>query len=308
MYKFKINSYAPIALFVYNRLEHVKKVIGAIKKNYISRSSIIYVFSDYSNEEIEKKKIIKIRKFLKNLKGFHKIIIVERKYNFGTSNNIVHGLNQIFKKHTKCIIIEDDILISKNFLSQMNYFLKKYNKTRKIASIEGYMYPVKFKRNVPDHFFLKGTGCWGWATWKRSWKNYEDSVSKLLNKFTDKKKLIDDFDYFDSYPYYKMLKKQKSSKKKSWAIKWYASNYVKNNYTIYFKNTLVKNIGLDGSGENCKIDYQINQKKFKNIACKVKINEKINENIIAKKDISKYLKKKFSINNKFNFLIKKIFT
>ena len=56
-----------------------------------------------------------------------------------------------------------------------------------------------------------------------------------------------------------MLKRQKWSKKKSWAIKWYAYNFIKKNYTIYFKNTLVKNIGLDGSGENCKIDYQINQ-------------------------------------------------
>ena len=103
-----------------------------------------------------------------------------------------------------------------------------------------------------------------------------------------------------------MLKKQIRSKKKSWAIKWYASNYLKNNYTIYFKNTLVKNIGLDGSGENCRIDYQINQKKFTNRTYKIKINGKLKENIAAKEDIAKYLNTKFSFKNKINFIIKKL--
>tara|TARA_Y200000002_G_scaffold299837_1_gene254775 strand:- start:1544 stop:2455 length:912 start_codon:yes stop_codon:yes gene_type:complete len=301
-----MNSYAPIALFVYNRYQHIKKVIEAIKKNPISKRSTIYIFSDYSDVKSEIIKIKKIRKYLENTNGFKKKIIIERNYNLGTSKNIVMGLNQIFKKYDKCIIIEDDILISKNFLYQMNYFLDKYSKIKRIASIEGYMYPIKFKKSIPDYFFLKGTGCWGWATWRRSWQNYEGSVQKLLKKFKGKKELVNDFDYYNSYPYYKMLKKQKWSTKKSWAIKWYASNFIKNNFTVYFKNTLVKNIGLDGSGENCRIDYQINQKKFRNQTCKFIKNEKIQENVSAKNDISKYLKNKFSLNNKLNFVFKKL--
>ena len=188
----------------------------------------------------------------------------------------------------------------------MNYFLEKFKRNNKVASIEGFMYPAKFQDNIPNYFYLKGTGCWGWATWKRSWKDYENSAEKLLNKFNDKKKLIYDFNYYDTYPYYRMLKKQVYSKKKSWAIKWYASNYHKNKYTIYFKNTLVKNIGLDGSGENCIIDYQINQKKFSNQKHKIKLNIKLEENITAKKNIANYLSNKFSFKNKINFVIKRL--
>ena len=58
-----MNSYAPIALFVYNRPKHVKRVIEAIKKNKISQDSIIYIFSDFSTEIVEKKKIITLRLF-----------------------------------------------------------------------------------------------------------------------------------------------------------------------------------------------------------------------------------------------------
>jgi hypothetical protein len=303
-----MTHYAPIALFVFNRYNHLKRVVEAIKKNSIAKKSKVYIFSDYSNLYKEQRKIKKIRDYLYNINGFKKINIIERKINYGSAKNIILGLKFIFKKYKKCIVIEDDILVSKNFLLQMNYFLNKYKFNKKIASIEGYMYPVPFNKNIPEYFCLKGSGCWGWATWRRSWRNYEGSVQKLLKKFAGKKKLVNDFDYFNSYPYYKMLEKQKWSKKKSWAIKWYASNFIKNNYTIYFKNTLVKNIGLDDSGENCKLDYQINQKKFKNQTYKVIKNEKIIENVTAKRDIAKYLKSKFSLKNKlilaFNKLVK----
>ena len=65
-----MKTYAPIALFVYNRFEHAKKVIEAIKKNSISKKSNIYIFSDYSDDEIEKNKIKKIREYLKKITGF----------------------------------------------------------------------------------------------------------------------------------------------------------------------------------------------------------------------------------------------
>ena len=71
-----MNSYSPIALFVYNRLQHTKKVIEAIKKNHIYKKSTIYVFSDFSDVEFEKNKIKKIRNYLNNLNGNKKISFI----------------------------------------------------------------------------------------------------------------------------------------------------------------------------------------------------------------------------------------
>lgn len=302
-----MNAYAPIALFVYNRLPHVKKVINAIKDNSISRKSKIYIFSDFSEEEIEKKKIKKIREYLKTINGFKKTIIIERRNNFGTSKNIILGLDYIFKKYSKCIIIEDDVLISKNFLFQMNYFLKKFENYKNIASIEGFMYPVNFNKKVPEYFLIRGSGCWGWATWRSSWKNYENSAAKLVSKFNRNKHLIHEFDYYNSYPYFKMLKKQLKINN-SWSIKWAAGNFIKKKYTIYFKRSLVKNIGMDASGVNCKLNYELNQKKFKFKNIKIKQKIKIEENLFAKSDIARYLRSNFTFNKKFYLVIKKFFS
>ena len=60
-----MKTYAPIALFVYNRYDHVKKVVHAIKKNSIAKKSKIYVFSDFSKSKEEQKNIKKIRKYIK---------------------------------------------------------------------------------------------------------------------------------------------------------------------------------------------------------------------------------------------------
>lgn len=302
-----MKTYAPIALFVYNRYDHVKKVVNAIKKNSIAKKSKIYVFSDFSETDKEQKKIKKIRKYLKKINGFKKISIIERKKNYGTSKNITTGLNYIFKTYDKCIIIEDDILVSTNFLYQINYFLNKYNLKDKIASVEGHMYPVPFDKNISEYYFIRGAGCWGWGTWKKSWKNYEKSAQKLINKFNKNKNLIRDFNYNNSYPYYKMLLKQLNTKKESWAIKWYASNFLKENYTLYFKNSLVKNIGLDGTGVNCKIDYNINQKKFLNKKINIDIKKKLKEDSYAKSQISKFLKNKFKFSKKLILIIKHFF-
>ena len=77
---------------------------------------------------------------------------------------------------------------------------------------------------------------------------------------------------------------------------------------MYLRHTLVKNIGLDGSGVNCKVDYQINQKKFLNYNIKFKMNEKIQEDLNAKKQISLFFKDKFRLSKKLFLIIKKYFS
>ena len=43
----------------------------------------------------------------------------------------------------------------------MNTNLISYNKNKNVASIHGYCYPIKFKKNNEETFFLKGADCWG---------------------------------------------------------------------------------------------------------------------------------------------------
>jgi hypothetical protein len=115
------------------------------------------------------------------------------------------------------------------------------------------MYPVPGK--LPETFFLRGADCWGWATWKRGWDLFEPDGQKLLGEIR-RKKLQRAFDINGAYPYTKMLKDQINAKNDSWAIRWYASAYLKEKLTLYPGRSLVQNIGMDQSGtHSIKTNY-----------------------------------------------------
>jgi len=283
-------SNAPIILFCYNRIEHLKKTINSIKKNQLSKSSNFIIFSDGPKNTIDKKKVFKIRKYLKKLKGFKKIEIVEEKKNKGLSLNIIDGLNLIFKKYSSAIILEDDLVVSKNFLTYMNEGLARFKNDKKVISIHGYSYPFKADGNDPEYFFLKGADCWGWATWAKSWTIFENNGKKLKELIINKK-TTNEFNFNNSFDYMKMLNNQIKGKNNSWAIRWYASAFLKNKLTLYPKNTFVKNIGTDGSGTHGSEDYDTyNIKKFlENSYIPIKgIQIKIKENTLMKKKFEVY--------------------
>ena len=239
---------APIVLFVYNRPWHTQQTIEALQKNELSSESELFIYSDAPKAEKDQEKVQEARDYVHSIGGFKKITIIERVENWGLANSIIDGVTAIVNQYGKIIVLEDDLVTSPYFLKYMNDGLNLYEKSKDVISIHGYIYPVK--GNLPETFFLRGADCWGWATWKDKWTLFEPDGAKLLNELKQKE-LIKRFDYNGTYLYSKMLKKQIEGKNNSWAIRWYASAFLKNKYTLYPGKSLVLNIGNDGSGTHC---------------------------------------------------------
>lgn len=127
---------APISISVYTRLLHLKKCINYLKKNTLAKDSIAYIFSDGPRSGDEKKVKI-IRSYIQSIKGFKEVILYQNK-----ENNIFLNRHNAWSiplnKHKKIIRIEDDIILSKNFLVIMNSFLDFYEKDFSIFGICGF--------------------------------------------------------------------------------------------------------------------------------------------------------------------------
>tara|TARA_A100001015_G_C15025820_1_gene730446 strand:- start:1749 stop:2666 length:918 start_codon:yes stop_codon:yes gene_type:complete len=285
-----MDEYAPVLLFTYNRREHLEKTIKFLKKNKISKKTDLVIYSDGPKNLKEIKNVKKVRNLLKNINGFKSITICKRKKNFGLSKNIIKGISQTLKKYENAIILEDDLIVNENFLKYMNDGLRKYKKSKKIASIHAYIPNIKFKKNAPHYFFLRGADCWGWATWSRAWKKFNPNGVQL-KKIIDRLDLKYNFNLDNSYDYYQMLENQTSKKNDSWAIRWYASAFVENMLTLYPKHSFVKNIGLDGtgthgSGLNKNMNVILKKKRY----AKIK-NYDLKENLEARKCLIEYYNK-----------------
>jgi glycosyltransferase involved in cell wall biosynthesis len=255
---------APVVLFVFNRQRHTQQTIEALRNNEWADASELFVYSDGPKSETDQGKVQAIREYLKALTGFKKITVIKRDNNLGLAQSIITGVAEIVSKYGRIIVLEDDMETSPFFLRFMNEALELYKEDEKVISIHGYMYPVKAE--LPDTFFLKGADCWGWATWKRGWDLFETDGRKLLAELKAAN-LTSRFDFDGSYGYTKMLKDQVQGKNNSWAIRWYASAFLKDKLTLYPGSSLILNTGTDASGTHCNasdiFDTQVSQEPIR---------------------------------------------
>lgn len=239
---------APVTLFVYNRLDHTRRTIDALKQNILAEDSELIVFSDAAKSEMQDEAVHEVRKYIRTIDGFKSVTIIERMSNLGLARSIIDGVTTIVNKYGRIIVLEDDMVTSPYFLTYMNEALVKYADDDRVISIHGYVYPVK--EALPEAFFLRGADCWGWATWHRGWACFNSDGQFLLDELK-RRKLIHAFDYNGTYPFSTMLEGQIKGTNDSWAVRWYASAFLAGKLTLYPGRSLVHNIGNDNSGTHC---------------------------------------------------------
>ena len=114
----KKNSLAPIAFFVYNRLQHTQQVIEALQKDQLASESDIIIFSDAPKNETVWEDVAKVREYIRQINGFKSIRIVEREQNFGLANSFIRGVTEVVNHYGKIIVLEDDNLVLSPYFSR----------------------------------------------------------------------------------------------------------------------------------------------------------------------------------------------
>lgn len=280
----KLMEKAPIVLFTYNRLWHTQQTVEALQRNLLASESELFIFSDGGKNEGDWKKVYAVREYLHTIDGFKKTHITEQKENKGLANSIIDGVTKIVNEYGRIIVLEDDLVTSKYFLQYMNDALKIYETCEEVACISGYTYPID---TLPDTFFIKGTDCWGWATWKRGWDLFNANGKELLEQICSRG-LEAEFDFKNSYPYTQMLKDQINGKNNSWAVRWYASAFLKDKLCLYPQKAFVQNIGCDDTGTHCGNSLKFNVTIAENYTTIKKIPAE--ENLLIKCRISDFFK------------------
>lgn len=241
-------SLAPIALFAYKRPEHVSRVLEALRLNPESSDTDLIAFVDGPKHPHEYAAVDAVCRTIENASGFKSLTLRRSPMNHGLSRSITRGISDVLQEYAKIIVIEDDIVVAEGFLEFMNAGLETYVMDEKVASIHGYTYPSRHR--LPETFFIRGADCWGWATWGRAWKVFRESGEELLADLLASDG-IHEFNFDGAFRFDDMLRDQIAGRNDSWAIRWYASTFLANMLTLYPTQSLVRNIGLDGSGAHC---------------------------------------------------------
>lgn len=238
-------SPAPIAVFAYNRPAHFRACIASLAANPLAAESDLFVYSDAPKGASAAANVDEVRRFTRTIQGFRSVRIVEQNVNLGLSGSVISGVSQLVRDFGRAVVVEDDLVVAPDFLRFMNDGLDAYADDARVGAVHGYMFPVQGP--LPETFFLRDPGCWGWATWRRAWDLFEPDGRGLREQLINRG-LQAAFDYDGSYPYLKMLEDQIAGVNNSWAIRWYAALFLCDLLTLYPGRSLVQNIGHDGSG------------------------------------------------------------
>lgn len=241
---------APIAIFAYNRPEHLARAIRALKANDLARASELHIFSDGPKQPSAVRAVEEVREVASRVTGFAKLHVYEQAHNMGLATSVISGVTDLCQAYGRVIVLEDDLVVAPGFLTFMNQALERYERDSRVMQVSGYMFPVTKMRGAGSTFFCRIPTSWGWATWQRAWTCLEQDSGKLLPRFTDHA-VRHAFNVDGAYPYFDHLTLQAEGKMDVWGVRWYASMFLSQGLTLYPSRSLVQNIGMDGSGVHC---------------------------------------------------------
>ena len=246
--------YAPIALFVYNRVDFFQKTFEALKMCLDADKSDLFIFSDGPKNDKARSAVEQIRCILKDLSSdnsFHKVTIVNSETNKGLATSIIEGVSSVIFEYGQVIVLEDDCLPSPYFLRYMNDALEYYENDKTIGSIAGYAEVIDLPDDYCDDVYLSRRSCsWGWSTWADRWAGVDWELKRVSRLFKSPK-LIHRLNE-DGSDRLMRLYRQTKKNTQSWSIRFGAYHILNDWYVVNPRFSYVYNIGDDGSGVHTK--------------------------------------------------------
>ena len=234
---------APVAVFVYNRLDNTQKTLELLAQNTLAQDTDVYVFSDGGRDIQSWQEVAEVRAYVRRLKTrnpFRSLTIVERSENIYLEANITQGIAQVFTTHDHIIVLEDDICTSPYFLEYMNQAFALYEDIPQVMHISGFT-NLCLPLSQPFYFTPHMSG-WGWGTWRQRWQTHfrhyvsrEEALSGLSAQD------LQNIQYGGVFPCLKSLDKQPIP----WDICWEIAIYRAGGLCLTPGRTLVQNIGLN---------------------------------------------------------------
>jgi len=253
-----MSELSPVVIFVYNRLEHTKNLLNSLEKCYLSQETVLYIFSDgcKHDRKTAQNRVDEVRCYLREYRNNHQfkqIIYVEAETNKGLAKSIIAGVSEVINQHGKVIVLEDDLVVSRDFLLYMNEGLVFYANNPRIWSVSGYTDPlITIKKYPHDIYATLRANSWGWGTWKSRWDLVDWKINdyKLFKYNIIARKLFNQ----GGNDRCKLLDRQMTGEIDSWAIRWDYAAFKLRVITIRPIETRVICHGFDGSGVHCCAD------------------------------------------------------
>lgn len=157
----------PILLVCFNRPETLFKVLVSLR----GLDNPIYVWVDGSVSEKDQELANECVRLIRHETSLNVIEIRRNDTNYSNSRSIPSAIDWVFEFVNQVVIIEDDVLLSREFFRFAEFALELHKYNKKVVGVSALNAVPKKFINDPEKPFRYSVyaSVWGWAINQRSW-------------------------------------------------------------------------------------------------------------------------------------------
>ncbi|MEI7769488.1 MAG: hypothetical protein WCI67_05850 [Chloroflexales bacterium] len=166
----------PVVLLIYRRPAEVARVREALRA---ARPSQLIIVADGPRAGLpgEAEAVAAARAAAEAVDWPCAITRIYADANMGLRGRVESGITAAFELVERAIILEDDCVPAPSFFPFCAELLERYADDRRVVAISGDDF--QGGRPAPASYrFSRYPHCWGWATWRRSWRHYDGPMAE----------------------------------------------------------------------------------------------------------------------------------
>jgi hypothetical protein len=247
-------NFAPVAILACKRPEHLARLLTSLSANPEALETTLTIFIGGPKRHEDWDLVRKTVLVAQEASGFRQIN-VETCFELTASNELIqYGITSILTANSRVIVLEDDLVVRRDFLLYMNTSLDRYQDDKRVVQISGWNFGIMKPESPQQTHFLSNTTSWGWATWKRAW-NVDPQLLDNFSWLVKRSRRIHDFNVSESYDCLGMIEAVIRDGYSAWDACWYLDCFRNDLLVLYPNSSLVINEGFDGSGLNFDFSF-----------------------------------------------------
>jgi hypothetical protein len=232
-----------VAYIVFNRPQYTEKTFEVLRQQ---RPAKLYVIADgpRPGHPTDVERCARVREIVAQVDWPCEVHRNYAESNLGLKRRVSSGLDWVFTQEECAIILEDDCLAHPDFFRFCDELLVRFADDARIAVVTGNNFQKGRLRGDASYYFSKYNHCWGWATWRRAWRNYHGELPFWPQWCKSPAWKIQVPDSVERRYWEQIFDTVCAGKIDSWAYPWTASVWFHGGLTATPNVNLVSNIGF----------------------------------------------------------------
>ncbi len=168
----------PVAVIVFNRPHVTRRVFEVLRQ---VKPATLFVIADgpRANRPEDAALCEATRAIFEKVDWECQVIRNYATQNLGCGRRPASGISWVFEQVPEAIILEDDCLPHPAFFRYCAELLAYYREDERIAHIGGTCFYPEINPTSASYRFSRYPLCWGWASWRRSWRHFDAELQDL---------------------------------------------------------------------------------------------------------------------------------